>query len=112
MNLSKTKIMTNIEDDTVIKIGNDKIEVVGNYTYLGHNLGLENQTAEIRRRVGLGWAAFGKLSYIFKSKMNNSLKRKVFDACVLPVLTYGSETLTLTKASDNKLRVKQTTMKR
>ena len=44
--------------------------------------------------------------------MNNSLKRKVFDLCVLPVLTYGAETLTLTKASENKLRVAQRAMER
>ena len=82
--------------------------------YLGHKLklGLDNQTAEVKRRIGLGWAAFGKLKLIFKSKMNNSLKRKVFDSCVLPVLTYGAETLTLTKASENKLRVAQRAMER
>ena len=44
--------------------------------------------------------------------MNNSLKRKVFDSCVLPVLTYGAETLTLTKASSSKLRVAQRAMER
>src|ERR1700744_4182091 len=44
--------------------------------------------------------------------MNNSLKRKVFDSCVLLVLTYGAETLTLTKASSNKLRVAQRAMER
>jgi hypothetical protein len=114
MNLSKTKIMTNIDDDRDIKIGDTVIERVDSYVYLGHKLklGLDNQTAEIRRRIGLGWAAFGKLSLIFKSKMNNSLKRKVFDSCVLPVLTYGAETLTLTKASENKLRVAQRAMER
>lgn len=53
-----------------------------------------------------------KLRYIFKSKMNNSLKRKVFEMCVLPVMTYGAETLTITKASANKLRVAQRGMER
>ena len=82
--------------------------------YLGHKLklGLDNQTSEIKRRIGLGWAAFGKLSLIFKSKMNSSLKRRVFDSCVLPVLTYGAEALALTKASENKLRVAQRAMER
>lgn len=114
MNLSKTKVMTNIDDDAVIKVGDDVIERVDSYIYLGHKLklGLDNQTAEVKRRIGLGWAAFGKLRLIFKSKMNNSLKRKVFDSCVLPVLTYGAETLTLTKASENKLRVTQRAMER
>ena len=114
LNLSKTKIMTNIDDDRDVKIGDTVIERVENYVYLGHKLklGLGNQMAEVKRRIGLGWAAFGKLRMIFKSKMNNSLKRKVFDSCVLPVLTYGAETLTLTKASENKLRVTQRAMER
>ena len=112
MNLAKTKIMSNIVGDTVIKVADNLIEKVDNYVYLGHKLklGLENQTAEISRRIGLSWAAFGKLRHIFKNKINNSLKRKVFDACVLPVLTYGAETLTLTKASENKLKVAQRAM--
>ena len=75
-------------------------------------LGLDSQTAEKKRRIGLAWAAFGKLRLIFKSKMNSSLKREVFDTCVLPVLTNGAETLTLTKASENKLRVAQRAMER
>src|ERR1700743_2572209 len=80
MNLSKTKVMTNIADDREIKIGDTTIERVDSYMYLGYKLklGLDNQTAEVKRRIGLGWSAFGKLRLIFKSKMNNSLKRKVF----------------------------------
>ena len=44
--------------------------------------------------------------------MDIRLKRKVFEQCVLPVMTYGSETLTLTKASANKFRVAQRAMER
>ena len=44
--------------------------------------------------------------------MNNSLKRKVFESCVLPVLTYGAETLTITQASAQRLRVAQRAMER
>ena len=44
--------------------------------------------------------------------MPQCLKRKVFDQCVLPVMTYGAETLTLTKASANKLMVSQRKMER
>ena len=36
----------------------------------------------------------------------------MFDACILPVLTYGAETLPLTKASENKLRIAQRAMER
>jgi hypothetical protein len=44
--------------------------------------------------------------------MDIRLKKKVFEQCILPVMTYGSETLTLTKASINKLRVSQRAMER
>jgi hypothetical protein len=40
------------------------------------------------------------------------MKAKVFDQCVLPVFTYGTETMTLTKLSYNKLRITQRKMKR
>ena len=57
MNLSKTKIMTNI-DDRNIKIGNTIIERADSYVCFGHKLKvcLDNQTAEVKRRIGLGWA--------------------------------------------------------
>ena len=93
MNLSKTKVMTNIDDDRDIKISDTVIERVDSYVYLGHKLklGLENPTAEVKCRIGLAWAAFGKLRLIFKSKMN-SLKRKVFDTCVLLAVTILGKT--------------------
>lgn len=37
-------------------------------------------------------------------------KRKVYEQCIPPVIMYGSETLTLTKCSVNKLRVTQRAM--
>jgi hypothetical protein len=114
MNWSKTKYMTNIPTETNIKVQNEVVERVDEYKYLGHTLrlGYENQKNEIGRRIGLSWAAFGKLNFIFRSNMDIRLKKKVFEQCVLPVMTYGSETLTLTRASKNKLRVSQRAMER
>ncbi|CAH2234283.1 jg15013 [Pararge aegeria aegeria] len=45
-------------------------------------------------RIQLGWAAFGKLRKT--SKFPQYLKTKVFEQCVLPVMTYGTETWPLT----------------
>lgn len=36
----------------------------------------------------MGWAAYGKLSSIFKS---TKLKKKAFNQCLLPVLIYASQ---------------------
>ncbi len=45
----------------------------------------------------MGWSAFGKQNLVMNSNLPLSLKRKVYNQCILPVLTYGSETCRLTK---------------
>ena len=73
------------------------LEVVDEYVYLGQTvqLGRSNFEKEINRRIRLAWAAFGKLSRIFSSRIPQCLKTKVFDQCVLPAMTYGDETWSL-----------------
>jgi hypothetical protein len=113
MNIQKTKVMGPTEER--VTIDNNDLEVVKEYTYLGHKIkiGKENQTAEISRRTSLSWAAFGKLGHIMKNTdIPISLKRKVYDTCVLPVTTYGLETMTLTKKSMLRLRTIQRAMER
>lgn len=113
MNLQKTKIMSTSNMRVIIE--NHTLELVEEYIYLGHSIkiGKSNQTAEITRRIGLSWAAFGKLSYILRQpKIPVNLKRKVYDTCILPVATYGLETVTLTMNSANRLRVCQRAMER
>ena len=114
INTSKTQFMTNLVVSDKIQIEGYNIDQVTTYKYLGHEirLGRDNQTCEIYRRIGLAWAAFGRLRGVFKGDIPISLKRKVFDQCVLPVLTYGAETLTLTKRSVSKIRVTQYAMER
>ena len=113
MNYNKTKIMS--QEQTNIKIQNHIIENVEHYVYLGHDirLGKLNQDAEIKRRTQLSWAAFGKLAYVLKNKtIPINLKRKVYDTCILPVCTYGLETMSLTKKTIKKLGTNQRAMER
>lgn len=114
INFSKTQYMTNLVLAKNISTYGTQIEQVYAYKYLGHEikLGRDNQTAELNRRIGLTWAAYGKLKEVFKSDIPMCLKRKVFDQCVLPVLTYGAETLTLTRKVINKIQVAQRAMER
>ena len=114
INQQKTKIMTNLVLGGTISLGNKTIEEVDEYKYLGHQIRInrDNQTKELQRRIGLGWAAYGRLRDIFGSDIPMSLKRKVYDQCVLPVMTYGAETLTLTKYTVEKLEVAQRKMER
>ncbi|CAG9122988.1 unnamed protein product [Plutella xylostella] len=67
---------------------------------------------EVTRRIQLGWAAFGKLRSVFTSEIPQCLKSKVFEQCVLPVMTYGAETWSLTLGLLNRLGVTHRGMER
>ena len=114
INGSKTQFMTNLVVSEGLNLNGSNLELVSSYKYLGHELriGRDNQTCEINRRIGLAWAGFGKLQYVFKAHIPVCLKRKVYEQCVLPILTYGAETLTLTKKTVNKIRIAQRKMER
>lgn len=59
----------------------------------------------VLRRIGLTWAAFGKLCNILTNKcVPINLKRRVYDASVLSVSTYGLETMSLTKQNSTRLQ--------
>ncbi|CAG9829702.1 unnamed protein product, partial [Diabrotica balteata] len=109
INHTKTQIMTNLVLSKKILVNGMHIDETTSYKYLGHEIriGRHNQTFELSRGIGLTWMAFSKLSYVFKSELLMCLNRKVFIQCVLPVLTYGAETLTLTKKVRNKICVTQ-----
>ena len=114
MNQSKTKVMFN---DKVtpkdIEIDGQKLEVVDEYIYLGKIIKLtKDPDCEIKRRITIGWKSFGKNGDILKSKLPMSLKRKVYNGCVIPAMTYGCETWSLTKNSENLLRRAQRAMER
>ena len=57
-----------------------------------------------RRRIALGWAAFGKVDNIVRSrKASMKIKRKIHNDYILPVMTYGCETWTLNNFMTEKL---------
>jgi len=45
-------------EDIQVTVNDQPLEVVSEYVYLGHKiqLGKENQSSEITRRIGLSWA--------------------------------------------------------
>ena len=115
INRNKTKIMHNRFANPIgFKLEEEILENVENFSYLGHIIDPNgNRNAEIKKRTQLSWAAFGKLNNIFKNKdIPLNFKRKTFDQCILPVLTYGSETWTLTKKMTTKIITTQRKMER
>ncbi|CAF4921267.1 unnamed protein product [Pieris macdunnoughi] len=113
MNKSKTKIMTNRET-IMIQIGGDAIEYVDHYVYLGQIISFNDQMdLEIERRVSSAWKRFWSLKEILKSKdFPIVAKKKVFNLCILPCVTYGCETWALSQKHLLKLRTCQRGMER
>ena len=71
-----------------------------------------NQEQELRHRIGLGLTAFGKLDSIMQNKsIPLRLKMKVHNECILPVITYESETWSLNKTQLHKMVITQCKMR-
>ena len=67
------------------------------------------QTIHIRN----AWFAFGKYRDIFQDKnLPMTLKKKVFNQSILPIMTYGCQTWSLTKELSSKLQTTQRSMER
>ena len=83
------------------------IEEVDSYAYLGKTLTRDGDLLpEIGRRIALGWAAFGTVDNVMRSrKASMKIKRKIHDEYILPVMTYGYETWALNNAMTEKLAV-------
>lgn len=113
MNTEKTKVMTNGTEEPIYILGN-AIEYVDEYIYLGQIISLKDLTSkEVERRIGNAWKRFWSLREIFKNKETSmAIKRKLFNICIVPVLTYGCQTWSLTKAQTKKLETCQNAMNR
>ena len=110
----KTKFMRNIDTTDNIQIKGTAMEKVTTYEYLGQTTAMENSTKqEVSIRIKGGWSVFGKYREIFLDRqLPMSLKRKVFNQCVLPAMAYGCQTWSLTKALVKKLETSQRAMER
>ena len=118
MNKKKTKIMCNEiarkHPRQGITIDGEKLEEVNEYKYLGRMLTSSNElNVEINQRITSGWRRFGQYSdFLGDRKTPVCLKRKILDSVILPTLTYGAETWSLTRRQAEKLAVAQRSMER
>jgi len=103
-NIKKTKIMTTEEEDSFV-VDNEEIETVTSFTFLGSVIEKEGKCdMEINRRVAIGKAAMNGLEKIWKDKhVSIDTKKRLVKALIIPTVTYGSETWTLTKKTRKKI---------
>ena len=84
------------------------------YVYLGQMVTKDHdQVQEMKRRIGQRWSAFCTLDNIMRAKnVPMRLKRKAFNECVLPVMSYGCETWSLNNSQLEKLVTTQMKIER
>jgi hypothetical protein len=112
INMTKTKIMSSGTREE-IKMGNDLMEYVEDYVYLGQVMSFKDrQELEIGRRIGNAWKGFWRYRDYLLGNLPLILKRKIMDDCILPTLTYGSQTWSLTKIQEDRLAKTQRAMER
>ena len=114
MHKGKTKFMINYPNQDSLCIENEEIEKIEHYNYLGQTTYLRETTKEkIKCSIRTGWSGFGKNREVFlDEELPMSFRRQVFEQCVVPSMTYGCQTWTLTKAMGQKLRTAQRAMER
>ena len=100
---AKTKVIYfHLNQQPNLTVYGEPIEVTEFFTYLGSGISSRHTSAkdEISARVGKASTTFNQLKHrIFKRQdLSLGLKMKVFNASVLSVLLYSSETWTMTKA--------------
>ena len=93
--------------NAAITIDKDDLKQVEEFVYLGGNMSEDaTTTQDLKRRVGLACGAMQKLCPIWKAKdIRVSTKLRVYEALVLSILMYNSETWTLREEDKNRLRV-------
>ena len=90
INRAKCKILSP-ENKPIVLDGNE-VEHVENFVFLGSSL--PDTSVDVKRRISLAATAFGRLRKSIWNKRDISLplKMRLYNALILPIATYASET--------------------
>ena len=103
INASKCKIMSTENDN--IYINGEIVENVNSFVFLGSSV--PNTTVDVKRRIALACSAFGRLKNNIwgRREVTNKLKVRLYNALILPIAIYGSESWTLKSEDSRRLLV-------
>ena len=93
-------------DNIDINIRNEKMETVDSFTYLGCTITQDQrQDTEVSTRLVKAARAFNMLRHAIWHRKSVSItgRLRIFRACILPVLLYGSETWSLTIRQEQRI---------
>ena len=105
MKISFEKCKVISDSTTNLSIENEEIEIVKEFKFLGSFV--QNSSDDVKRRISLGNSVFVRLKKGIWSRRDISVKLKLrlYNALILPIAIYGSETWSLTQRDTKKLSV-------
>ena len=103
INGGKCKIISTSTDS--IKIDGKNVDHVEEFVFLGSVV--PDTSADVMRRIALAASAYGRLRKVIwdRHDISNHLKIRIYNALILPIATYASETWTLISEDTRKLTV-------
>jgi hypothetical protein len=109
INVGKTKTMHLPDTDSIIRIEDNPVDKVVDFTYLGSTIStVDGTNKDVQNRLGKARTAFSMLKPIWKSsQLSRKTKMKIYKSNVLSVLLYGAECWRMTQADKDKLEVFQ-----
>ena len=109
MSLEKTEVMSvgKQRKDLEVNVRGATLKQVGKFVYLGGMVSEDGKgETEVRRRIQAGVGAYRKVAGVMGDrKIGRGIRRKVLEACVIPALTYGLETMALTEKQQKTIQV-------
>ncbi|GBP64344.1 Probable RNA-directed DNA polymerase from transposon X-element [Eumeta japonica] len=87
-------------------------ETATGFEQMFQNLASEKTKTEVDRRVNLAWRNYWAQKEILKGDYSLKMKKIIMDSCILPTLTYSSQTWIFTNTIKNKIRSCQHAMER
>jgi hypothetical protein len=92
--------------ENYIIINNHNIEKIMEFKYLGSLISTNNNSITVESIIECYWRTDATMGYnLLQSRLlNKDTKCKIYKTLIKPVVLYGSESWTLTKADEEKLR--------
>ncbi|XP_048757722.2 uncharacterized protein LOC125668029 [Ostrea edulis] len=105
INKKKTKTMQFVPAPPQIKLENENLEEVNEFTYLGSTISKNNATEkDITNRLQKAKASFHQLNKIWRtSSISEKTKIRLYQSNVLSVLLYGAECWRITQKDNQRL---------
>ena len=105
INASKTKGMANSCSPMNIKCGDNDVEQVVHFKYLGSTIENTGSTAkEVIARIGQASSTFNRLKKVWTDTFSLRIKLRLFNSNFLPVLLYASETCLLNQEQERRIK--------